>query len=151
MRVVIQKVSQAQVKTQEEGIEKINRGLLLLLGVEDSDDKSDIDWLIRKVSQLKIFEDEENQLNKSVMDICGEILVVSQFTLFADTKKGLRPSYSRASKQNIALPLHEKFLADLKDFSKLTIKKGVFGAHMDVTLTNEGPLTIIIDSKNKSL
>jgi D-tyrosyl-tRNA(Tyr) deacylase len=122
---------------------------LVLLGIEDSDSKEDIDWLAGKIARLRIFDDENNVMNLSVMDIGGEILVVSQFTLHASTKKGNRPSYIRASKPEIAVPLYEAFVKKLEEECKLKIQTGKFGAMMQVSLVNDGPVTIFMDSKNK--
>jgi D-tyrosyl-tRNA(Tyr) deacylase len=149
MRAIVQRVSKASVSI--EGTEKsaIGQGLLILLGIEDADTQEDIEWLSSKLTQLRIFNDEQGVMNVSVKDISGEILLVSQFTLHASTKKGNRPSYLKASKPDIAIPLYEKMIAQLeKDLGK-TIGTGEFGADMQVELVNDGPVTIFIDSKNR--
>jgi D-aminoacyl-tRNA deacylase len=148
MRAVIQRVSQASVTI---GTVKgsIQRGLLVLLAVEESDGTEDIEWLSGKIVRLRIFDDESDVMNLSVQEIDGEILLVSQFTLFASTKKGNRPSYSRSARPEIAIPIYEKFIAQLTaDFSK-PIQTGEFGADMKINLTNDGPVTIVIDSKSR--
>ncbi len=149
MKVVIQRVSSASVVI--DGVEKsaIGQGLLILLGVEDADGKNDIEWLCRKITNLRIFEDENGVMNRSILDIGGQFLVVSQFTLYASTKKGNRPSYIRAAKPPVAIPLYEQFVNHLGVTSQLEVKTGVFGADMKVHLINDGPVTIIIDTKNK--
>ncbi len=147
MRVVIQRVTEASVSINGKVKSAITDGLLILLGLEDSDDQSDIDWLCSKVSNLRIFPDQESIMNLSVKDVGGEMLVVSQFTLHASTKKGNRPSYIRASKPEIAIPLYESFIKRLSTETGKDIKTGEFGAMMDVALVNSGPVTIIIDSK----
>ena len=147
MRAVIQRVSRAQVTIAGELKGSIQSGLLVLLAIEDADHSEDIEWLSGKIVRLRIFDDEAGAMNRSVQDINGEILLVSQFTLFASTRKGNRPSYLRSAKPEIAIPLYEKFVAQLtQDFGK-PIQTGEFGADMQVELTNEGPVTIIIDSK----
>ncbi len=149
MRVVIQRVSEASVTIDQQIKSKINLGLLILLGIENDDDQNDIEWLCRKISNLRIFNDNNGIMNQSVKDVKGEIIVVSQFTLHASTKKGNRPSYIKAAKPDIAIPLYEKFIQQLKLDSLLNIQTGEFGADMKVQLLNDGPVTIIIDSKNK--
>ena len=149
MRIVIQRVKSASVTIEKKVHSSINSGLLILLGIEDSDTQEDINWLCAKISKLRIFNDENGIMNKSVMDVPGEILVVSQFTLHASTKKGNRPSYIKASKPDFAIPMYEKFVENLKQQSNCIVKTGEFGAMMDVSLVNDGPVTIIIDSKNK--
>ena len=149
MRVVIQRVSKASVTVEGNVTGKIEAGLLVLLGIEDTDTDEDIYWLSGKIVNLRIFNDEEGVMNKSVLDINGNILLVSQFTLHASTKKGNRPSYIRASKPDVAVPLYEKMIRQLeKDLGK-NIQTGIFGADMKVELLNDGPVTIVIDSKNK--
>ena len=150
MRLVIQRVKSASVTTDSKLFSEIGHGLLLLLAVEDADGDDDIEWLANKVANLRIFNDEEDKMNLSVMDVAGEIMVVSQFTLFASTKKGNRPSYSKSSKPEIAIPLYEKFIRRLEEISHKNIKTGIFGAMMDVALVNNGPVTIMIDTKEKS-
>lgn len=147
MRVVIQRVTEASVSINGKVKSAITDGLLILLGLEDSDDQSDIDWLCSKISNLRIFPDQESIMNLSVKDVGGEMLVVSQFTLHASTKKGNRPSYIRASKPEIAIPLYESFIKRLSTETGKDIKTGEFGAMMDIALVNSGPVTIIIDSK----
>lgn len=149
MRAVIQRVSSASVKIDNNRVSSIQKGLLVLLGIEDSDTEEDIVWLVKKICQLRIFNDDQGVMNLSVQEINGEILIVSQFTLHASIKKGNRPSYIRASRPEFAIPVYERFIAETE---KATGKKpgtGEFGAMMDVSLVNDGPVTIIIDSKNK--
>lgn len=149
MRIVIQRVSQASVTAGFTIIGAIEKGLLILVGIEDADTEEDIIWLSNKIVNLRIFDDENKVPNISVKDINGEILLVSQFTLQASTKKGNRPSYIKASKAEIAIPIYEKLIKQLEnDFGK-KIETGEFGADMKVTLVNDGPVTIIINSKNK--
>lgn len=149
MRAVIQRVSEASVTI--EGIVKssIGEGLLVLVGIEDADTDEDIDWLVKKISQLRIFNDENGVMNKSVLEVKGELLVVSQFTLHASTKKGNRPSYLRASKPEIAIPMYEKFVKQLEIAAGISVGTGEFGADMKVRLLNDGPVTIVMDTKNK--
>ena len=149
MKVVIQRVSQARVKVCDKIISEIKLGFLILLGVEKSDSKQDIDWLVNKISNLRVFSDNELKMNLSIKDIKGEIIVVSQFTLHAKTKKGNRPSYINAANPEQAEPLYEKFISLLKNESTVSVQSGVFGANMQVDIVNDGPVTIIIDSKNK--
>ena len=147
MRAVIQRVSQASLTIGGQIKSSMARGLVVLLAIEDADTYEDIEWLSGKIVRLRIFNDEQGVMNRSVQETGGEILLVSQFTLFASTKKGNRPSYSRSAKPEIAIPLYEQFLARLtQDFGK-SIQTGEFGADMQVSLTNDGPVTIIIDSK----
>lgn len=149
MRVVIQRVSEASVTVAGEVISNIGKGLLILLGIEDADTEEDIDWLCKKVANLRIFNDENGVMNLSVQDINGELLVVSQFTLHASTKKGNRPSYIKASKPDFAIPMYEKFVKTLEVIAGIGVQTGVFGAAMEVRLLNNGPVTILIDSRNK--
>jgi D-tyrosyl-tRNA(Tyr) deacylase len=149
MRAVIQRVSNASVKVDGAITGQIQQGLLVLVGIEDSDGQDDLEWLSGKIVNLRIFNDEESVMNKSVKDIEGEVLVVSQFTLHAATKKGNRPSYIRASKPDIAVPMYEKFKQQLATDMGKEIQSGIFGADMKVELLNDGPVTIIIDTKNK--
>ena len=147
MRVVIQRVKKASVEIDNKLKSSISKGILILLGIEDKDNEKDIEFLCQKICKLRIFDDEDGVMNLSVKDISGEILLVSQFTLHASVKKGNRPTYIRASKPDIAIPMYEKFIKTLeKEFEK-EIKTGVFGADMDIALINDGPVTIIIDSK----
>jgi len=149
MRLVVQRVTDASVSINGEIHNSIGQGLLILMGTEDSDNELDIEWLAGKVANLRIFNDSGNIMNLSVRDICGEILVISQFTLFAQTKKGNRPSYIKASKPETAIPKYESFIRQLKSATGLSVKSGIFGADMKVSLLNDGPVTIFIDSKNK--
>ena len=149
MRAVIQRVSEASVTIDGKVKSAIKHGLLILLGVEDVDNDMDIQWLASKICHLRIFGDETGLMNRSVMDIQGEILVVSQFTLHASTKKGNRPSFLKAAKPDYAIPVYEKFIKTLQDISGLNVLTGEFGADMKVALLNDGPVTIIIDTKNK--
>lgn len=149
MRVVIQRVSRASVQVNQKITGSINNGLLVLIGIEDADDSSDVDWLVSKIVQLRIFNDQAGVMNLSVKDIGGGILVVSQFTLHAATKKGNRPSYIRASKANKAIPLYESFKEQLARELGKPVGSGVFGADMQVELINDGPVTILMDTKNK--
>lgn len=149
MRVVIQRVTEASVTINQKVFSSINRGLVILLGIEDSDKAEDIEWLSNKIANLRVFNDNTSVMNLSIKDISGQFLVVSQFTLHAATKKGNRPSYMRASKPEIAIPLYESFIEELSLNSGLNVKTGLFGADMKVTLINDGPVTIIIDTKNK--
>jgi len=149
MRAVIQRVSKACVMIDNKVHSQINNGLLVLLGIEDADTVEDIEWLSGKIVNLRIFNDENGVMNISVNEINGDILVVSQFTLHASTKKGNRPSYIKASKPDFAIPMYEKFIQQLtKDFGK-KIGTGIFGADMKVELLNDGPVTIVIDTRNK--
>ena len=149
MRTVIQKVAYASVTIEGVCKSKIGKGLLVLVGIEDSDSQDDIDWLCKKIVNLRVFEDEAGVMNKSVLDEDGEILVVSQFTLMASTKKGNRPSYIRASKPDIAIPLYEQFCQTISELLGKEVGTGEFGADMKVELLNDGPVTICIDTKNK--
>lgn len=149
MRVVIQRVKEASVTIDGICTASITHGLLVLVGIEDVDDETDVEWLSNKIIQLRIFDDEEQIPNLSLKDIDGELLLVSQFTLFAATKKGNRPGYSRASKPVVALPLYESMIAQLQQMLGKKIATGIFGADMKVALINDGPITIVIDSKNK--
>jgi len=149
MRIVIQRVSRASVNIDNKIHSSIGNGLLILLGIEHQDGDEDIEWLCGKIAQLRIFDDEKGVMNLSVCDVKASCLVVSQFTLHASTKKGNRPSYIRAAKADIAVPLYEKFIRSLERHIQTPVKSGVFGADMQVELLNDGPVTIIIDSKNK--
>ena len=150
MKVVTQRVSSASVTIETEIVANIQSGLLVLVGIEDGDSVEDINWLSQKVINLRIFGDENEVMNLSVKDIQGDIIIVSQFTLHASTKKGNRPSYIKASKPEIAVPLYEKFVKQMELELGKRIQTGKFGADMKVALVNDGPVTIIIDSKNKS-
>ena len=149
MRVVVQRVSEASVKVDGNLISSISKGLLILLGIENNDTVDDIDWLIKKISNLRIFSDENQKMNYSVRDVKGDVIVVSQFTLYAKTKKGNRPSYINAARPEVAIPLYEKFINELSIESGSNIYGGKFGADMKVSLINDGPVTIILDSKDK--
>ncbi|MFN5134968.1 MAG: D-aminoacyl-tRNA deacylase [Chitinophagaceae bacterium] len=149
MRAVIQRVSKASVKVYNNITGQIEKGLLVLLGIEDADTKEDIEWLSSKICNLRIFDDEQGVMNLSVKDVSGSILLVSQFTLHASTKKGNRPSYIRASKPEIAIPMYEQTLAQLEVDLGRKVEAGIFGADMKVELLNDGPVTIVIDTKNK--
>jgi len=149
MRVLIQRVSEASVCIEGTVKSKIGTGLLVLLGVEPADHQEDIAWLCKKISQLRIFDDAEGVMNLSVQDVGGSLLVVSQFTLHASTKKGNRPSYIRAAKPEVAIPLYEKFVANLQQLSGCPVETGEFGAMVEVKLVNDGPVTIWMDSKIK--
>lgn len=149
MRVVIQRVRKASVCIDDLIFSQIDAGLLLLVGFQDEDNEDDLEWMTNKIIQLRIFNDEQQLMNRSVIDEQGAILVVSQFTLYASTKKGNRPSFIEAAKPPIAIPLYEKFIYLLQQKSQLKIETGKFGADMEVSLINDGPVTILIDSKNK--
>ena len=149
MKTVIQRVSRAAVHIDGQTVGKIGKGLLLLVGFENSDTSEDIDWLVNKTSGLRIFSDDEGKMNLSVRDIDGEVLIVSQFTLHAKTKKGFRPSFVHAAKPEIAIPLYEEFIRKFEQVMPGKVQTGRFGAMMQVELVNDGPVTIIIDTKNK--
>ena len=147
MKTVIQRVSSASVTIDSKIVADIQRGLLVLVGIEDADTQEDIDWLCQKIANLRIFGDENDVMNLSVKDSNGDIIVVSQFTLQALTKKGNRPSYIKAAKPEVAIPLYEQFVAQLEIELGKKVKTGIFGADMKVALVNDGPVTILIDSK----
>lgn len=149
MRVVIQRVVEASVTIDSKIKDRIGQGLLILLGIEEPDGMEDAEWLCRKVVQMRIFGDEQGLMNRSVLDVGGEIMVISQFTLHASTKKGNRPSFIAAAKPDHAVPLYEFFVKKLAEFSGRTIATGVFGADMKVALINDGPVTILMDSRVK--
>lgn len=149
MRALIQRVKHADVAIDGRTNGEIGQGLLVLLGVHSTDTQEDIDWLVKKVSQLRVFDDENGVMNRSVMDVDGEVLVVSQFTLYASTKKGNRPSYINAAPPEAAVPLYEAFVESMSTAIKKRVPTGVFGADMKVSLLNDGPVTIMIDTKNK--
>lgn len=149
MRALIQRVSKASVRVEEKITASINQGLLVLLGIEDADTDEDIQWLSKKIVQLRIFNDENGVMNLDINSVHGDIIVVSQFTLHALTKKGNRPSYIKASKPDFAVPMYEKFCHQISTDLGKPVGTGVFGAHMDVSLVNDGPVTIWIDTKNK--
>ena len=149
MRTVLQRVSNASVTVDDKVISSIGKGLLVLLGIEDADTQEDIDWLTNKILNLRIFNDENDVMNLSVSDVRGDIIVVSQFTLHALTKKGNRPSYIKAAKPDVAVPMYEKFVQVLEQKLGKKVGTGIFGADMKVELHNDGPVTIIMDTKNK--
>ncbi|WP_312761717.1 D-aminoacyl-tRNA deacylase [Epilithonimonas sp.] len=148
MRVVIQRVSEASVKVDNQIVGEIGKGLMLLIGVDESDENSDADWLVKKILDVRVFSDDEGKMNHSVKDINGEILCISQFTLISDYKKGNRPSYIKAARPDKAIPLFEYFKEELKK-SGLKTESGIFGADMKVSLINDGPVTLVFDSKTK--
>lgn len=149
MRVLIQRVKKASIIIEGKIFSEINQGLLIFLGIEEEDNQEDINWLAAKISRLRIFSDENDAMNLSVLDVDGECLVVSQFTLHANTKKGNRPSFIKAAKPEIAIPLYENFLIQLENEANKKLKTGSFGAMMEVALINDGPVTIWIDSKKR--
>ncbi len=149
MIAVIQRVSESSVTIGGDISGSIRKGLLILLGIEDADADEDINWLARKIVNLRIFSDEEGKMNLSCQEMNGEYLVISQFTLHASTKKGNRPSFIKAAKPDIAIPLYEKFIEELQAYSPKPVQKGEFGADMKVSLVNDGPVTIMIDTKDK--
>ena len=148
MRVVIQRVSEASVKVDNQIVGEIGQGLMLLIGVDESDENSDADWLVKKILDVRVFSDDEGKMNHSVKDINGEILCISQFTLISDYKKGNRPSYIKAARPEKAIPLFEYFKDEMKK-SGLKTESGIFGADMKVSLINDGPVTLVFDSKTK--
>lgn len=149
MRIVIQRVTHAEVKIEGQVHGSIEKGLMILVGIEENDGEEDIEWMAKKTVNLRIFDDENGVMNRSILDINGDILLISQFTLHALTAKGNRPSYIKAAKPDIAIPVYNAFIAALEKWMNKKIERGVFGADMKVTLTNDGPVTIIIDSKRK--
>lgn len=149
MKAVIQRVSQASVTIESNIVAEIQKGLLILIGIEEADNQEDIQWLVSKIANLRIFGDENEVMNLSVKDVAGEVIIVSQFTLHASTKKGNRPSYIKAARPETALPIYEKFIAQMEVEIGKKVQTGQFGADMKVTLLNDGPVTIIIDTKNK--
>ncbi len=149
MRVVVQRVSQSNVKVSGEVIGEINEGLMVLVSFVDEDNDTDLDWMTKKIVNLRIFNDDEGKMNRSVQDVGGDILLISQFTLHGSTKKGNRPSFIKAAKPDFANIMYEKFIKVLEQFLGRGIQKGEFGGDMKVSLVNDGPTTIIIDSKNK--
>lgn len=149
MKIVIQRVSKASVTIHQNKVADIQEGLLILLGIVNDDTQQDIDWLVRKVLNLRIFNDAHDVMNKSLIDVDGDVLVVSQFTLYASTKKGSRPSYVKAAKPEVAIPLYHQFVSSLETALNKKVQTGEFGADMKVELLNNGPVTIIIDSKIK--
>ncbi len=149
MKIVLQRVSSASVTIDNKIVADIQKGLLVLVGIEDDDAQEDIDWLVNKITNIRIFGDENDVMNLSVKDIDGDIIVVSQFTLHASTKKGNRPSYIKASKPEVAIPLYENFVKKIEMELGKKVQTGIFGADMKVLLLNDGPVTIVIDSKNR--
>ncbi|WP_139855969.1 D-aminoacyl-tRNA deacylase [Aequorivita sinensis] len=149
MRALIQRVKKASVTIEGKIYSEINQGLLILIGIEAEDTQEDIDWLAGKIAKMRIFSDENDAMNLSVQDVEGECLVVSQFTLHASTKKGNRPSFIKAARPEIAIPLYEEFILQLENITNKSVKTGSFGAMMDICLINDGPVTIWIDSKNR--
>lgn len=149
MKAVIQRVSKASVTVEGELISEITSGLLILLGIENADSKEDVIWLSRKIVNLRIFNDKDGVMNASLLDVGGDAIVVSQFTLHAQTKKGNRPSYIKASKPDVAIPLYENFIAQIETDLGKKVGTGIFGADMKINLLNDGPVTIIIDTKNR--
>ena len=149
MRIVIQRVQRASVTIDNQLFSEIGAGLMILVGVREGDEPVDMQWLAAKAANMRIFDDENGVMNRSVMDVDGEILAVSQFTLNASTKKGNRPSYIHAAGHDVAIPLYERFCAELESITGQTVKRGQFGADMKVELINDGPVTIIVDSKLK--
>ena len=150
MKAVIQRVSEASVTIKGQKVASIQQGLLILIGIEDADTQEDINWLAKKIANLRIFNDSEGVMNLSLLDVNGEAIVVSQFTLHASTKKGNRPSYIQAAKPTIAIPLYEQFVQQFEKEIQKNVQTGEFGADMKVALLNDGPVTIIIDTKNKN-
>ena len=148
MRAVIQRVSQAKVVVDDNTVGQIGKGFMILLGVHEQDTQADVDYLVGKISKLRVFEDDQQKMNRSIIDVGGEILSISQFTLFADTKKGNRPSFVQAAKPDTAIPLYEAFNEGLRQVG-IPVETGIFGADMKCHLVNDGPVTIIIDSQNK--
>lgn len=149
MRAVIQRVRECSVTVNGTVVSNIGRGLMVLVGIEDADAAEDCEWLSAKIANMRIFDDEKGVMNLSVRDVAGELMVISQFTLMAMTKKGNRPSYIRASKAEFSKPMYEQFCETLTKESGISVQKGIFGADMKVSLTNDGPVTIIMDTKNK--
>jgi len=149
VRAVIQRVSDASVVVEDEKFANIQQGLLVLLGIEIEDSKEDADWLANKISALRIFSDSEGKMNNSIIDVDGDVIVVSQFTLHAKTKKGNRPSYIKSARPEQAIPLYDQFKKELSEVIGKQVQSGEFGADMKVSLVNDGPVTVIIDTKNK--
>jgi len=149
MRAVIQRVTQASCRVDDQVTGEIRDGLLVLLGIEDSDQQEDVEWLAAKIINMRIFGDEQGLMNRSLTDIGGNILLISQFTLYAATKKGNRPGFTRAARPDKAIPLYESMIRQLSQLLNTTVQTGVFGADMKISLLNDGPVTILIDTKNK--
>ena len=149
MRAVIQRVTQASCTIENRIVGEIEAGLVVFLGIEDSDELADITWLAQKITNLRIFSDENSLMNKSLADVNGRILLISQFTLFAQTKKGNRPGFTRAAKPDKAIPIYERMKTELEALSGQAVQTGLFGADMKISLINDGPVTIVIDTKNR--
>jgi D-tyrosyl-tRNA(Tyr) deacylase len=149
MRAVIQRVSSAKVTVEGEHEDRIGRGLLIFLGVGEGDSEDDLEWLVRKIPQIRCFEDDEGQMNRSVVDIGGEVMVISQFTLFGNLKKGTRPSFNRAAYPDVAVPLYEEFITQMEAAVGRRVATGAFGAHMHIEAQNDGPVTLILDTRQK--
>jgi D-tyrosyl-tRNA(Tyr) deacylase len=149
MRAIIQRVSEASCRVDDQITGAIGLGLLVLLGIEDADEQEDLDWLAQKIAGIRIFNDENGLMNKSLADVDGDILLISQFTLFAATKRGNRPGFTRAARPDKAVPLYEQMILKLAELTGKSVQTGVFGADMKVSLINDGPVTISIDTKNK--
>ncbi|WNJ16356.1 D-aminoacyl-tRNA deacylase [Pontibacter sp. G13] len=149
MRVILQRVAHAQVVVEGNTIGKIDQGMLVLLGVTHEDQQADIDWLVKKLMQLRVFNDPDGKMNLSIQDVEGDFLVISQFTLFANSKKGNRPSYTRSAPPDISIPMYEQFVQTLRSQFAGKVETGQFGAEMKVSLLNDGPVTIILDSKHR--
>jgi len=149
MRAIIQRVSEASCKVNGEITGRIDQGLLVLLGIEDSDAEEDLKWLAQKIASMRIFSDEQGLMNRSVIDIEGSILLISQFTLFASTKKGNRPGFTRAARPDKAIPLYEQMINELEVLTGKKTEKGIFGADMKIGLVNDGPVTIVVDTRSK--
>ena len=149
MRAIIQRVSSASCSIEGKISGEIGQGFMILLGIEESDTDEDLNWLAQKITNMRIFSDENGLMNKALADVQGNILLVSQFTLFASTKKGNRPGFTRSAKSDIAIPMYEKMILELGQLTGTTIRTGVFGADMQISLVNDGPVTIIMDSKSR--
>jgi len=149
MRALIQRVSEASVRVQNAVVGEIQEGLLILLGIETLDTEEDVEWVVNKLVSMRIFNDDQGKMNASILDVNGDFLVISQFTLHASTKKGNRPSYMRAARPEVAIPLYESFVLKLQLQSKRKVETGEFGADMKVSLINDGPVTILLDSRNR--
>lgn len=149
MRAVIQRVSKAEVQIDGNQKKSVSQGFVVLVGIENADTQEDVAWLAKKIINLRVFNDEGGVMNKSLEEVGGELMIISQFTLHAKTKKGNRPSYIHAAKPEVAIPIYEAFLKELKAIVSNKMVSGKFGAHMEITLTNDGPVTLIIDTKNK--
>ena len=149
MRAIIQRVSSASCSIEGKISGQIGKGFMILLGIEDNDTEEDLNWLAQKISNMRIFSDENGLMNKALTDVQGNILLISQFTLFASTKKGNRPGFTRSAKPDLAIPLYEKMISELGQLTGTKIQTGVFGADMQISLVNDGPVTIIIDTKSR--